>query len=213
MASLRNAVKRRTHKERSQPSNRKSLGILEKHKDYVKRARFYNEKKELTRKLALEAALKNPEEFNKGMVGKSLNAFGQHFEDDEEFTDEQNRVLGDKNLAYLENLRVMLKREIKDMEQAVHFRNTSTKRRHMRFNNDGTPEEVDNCLEVKEANDENETEDRLAQRKERLLKTEQLIAHARLERNLNDKSRESVKVLDATESRPAVFKWKVKRNR
>ena len=34
MSSLRNAVKRVTHKERAQPAARKRFGLLEKHKDY-----------------------------------------------------------------------------------------------------------------------------------------------------------------------------------
>eukprot|EP00505_MAST-04D_sp_SCG-Rhode-Island_P006464 Stramenopile-MAST_4_protein_6464 len=45
MSSLRNAVKRKTHKERAQPSKRAKFGLLEKSKDYRLRARDYRRKK------------------------------------------------------------------------------------------------------------------------------------------------------------------------
>src|SRR5690242_18802110 len=68
MSSLRNAVKRKTHKERSQPSERKKIGLLEKHKDYVLRAKDYNKKTERIKKLQLKAAFRNPNEFYYKMI-------------------------------------------------------------------------------------------------------------------------------------------------
>ena len=62
-SSLRNAVKRRTHKERSQPRGRKNLGLLEKHKDYVKRAKDFHRKEDALRKLREKAAFRNPDEY------------------------------------------------------------------------------------------------------------------------------------------------------
>lgn len=62
-SSLKNSLHRRNHKERSQPTNRSRLGVLEKHKDYVLRARDYNSKKERLQKLKEKAALRNKDEF------------------------------------------------------------------------------------------------------------------------------------------------------
>lgn len=44
MSSLANSVKRKTHKERSQPAARQKFGLLEKKKDYVERAKDFHKK-------------------------------------------------------------------------------------------------------------------------------------------------------------------------
>ena len=50
-SSLRNSLHRRNHKERSQLSHRQRVGILEKHKDYVLRARDYHSKQDRIKRL------------------------------------------------------------------------------------------------------------------------------------------------------------------
>ncbi len=60
---MRNAVKRVTHKERSQPADRKRFGLLEKHKDYVERAKDYKKKQSQLSSLKKKASAKNPDEF------------------------------------------------------------------------------------------------------------------------------------------------------
>jgi U3 small nucleolar RNA-associated protein 11 len=76
MSSLRNSLHRRNHKERGQLAHRKRLGILEKHKDYVVRAKDYNSKKERIRKLKQNAGARNKDEFYFGMVGKKTQVRG-----------------------------------------------------------------------------------------------------------------------------------------
>ena len=78
MSSLRNAVKRKTHKERSQPEARRRLGLLEKHKDYSERTRDYHRKKEKIDVLKRKAAQRNPDEFAFGMIRSSVGADGAH---------------------------------------------------------------------------------------------------------------------------------------
>ena len=70
MSSLRNAVKRVAHKERAQPSARRGKGLLEKHGDYIERARDFQKKRKRIDRLREKAREKNPDEFYQAMVGK-----------------------------------------------------------------------------------------------------------------------------------------------
>ncbi|KAL9934521.1 hypothetical protein V8E36_006296 [Tilletia maclaganii] len=66
--ALRNVIQRRNHKERSQPSHRKKLGLLEKHKDYIQRARDHHEKRDRLKRLREKAEMRNKDEFYFGMI-------------------------------------------------------------------------------------------------------------------------------------------------
>jgi U3 small nucleolar RNA-associated protein 11 len=69
-SSFRNVGKshRRTHRERAQPRGRAHLGLLEKKRDYLRRARDFHRKDARLRVLREKAATRNPDEFYYGMV-------------------------------------------------------------------------------------------------------------------------------------------------
>ena len=83
---MRNAIKRKTHKERSQPAARTKYGLLEKKKDYVLRARDFHKKEDAIKRLNRKAAERNPDEFYFAMQNKKTKE-GVH----EERTTEQNK--------------------------------------------------------------------------------------------------------------------------
>jgi len=70
MASFTKAKKsfQKNHKERSQLKSRNKLGLLEKHKDYVLRAKDYHSKQDRLKWLREKALNKNPDEFYFKMV-------------------------------------------------------------------------------------------------------------------------------------------------
>ncbi|KAG5654707.1 hypothetical protein H0H81_007463 [Sphagnurus paluster] len=79
-SSLRNSIHRRNHKERSQLAHRSKLGILEKHADYVKRARDYHSKQDRLTRLKQKAAEKNKDEFYFSMRNEKTKG-GVHIKD------------------------------------------------------------------------------------------------------------------------------------
>ncbi|KFD56194.1 hypothetical protein M514_02972 [Trichuris suis] len=92
MSSLRNANKSvgRVHRERSQPSNRRHLGELEKKRDYKKRAAAYSQNQNAIRKLRRKALERNPDEFYFHMVNSKIED-GMHREKPKE-KDEDTEV-------------------------------------------------------------------------------------------------------------------------
>ncbi|KAF8666330.1 U3 small nucleolar RNA-associated protein 11 [Rhizoctonia solani] len=104
---LRNSLHRRTHKERSQLAHRSKLGILEKHKDYVLRARDYRSKRDRLRTLKLKAETKNKDEFYFGMNGKKTEK-GVEYRDrggEGALPEDMVKVLKSQDEGYLRTVR------------------------------------------------------------------------------------------------------------
>jgi U3 small nucleolar RNA-associated protein 11 len=128
-SSMRNAVHRRTHRERAQPLERQRLGLLEKHKDYSLRAKDYNKKKATLKSLREKAANRNEDEFYFGMMsrkgpGSSLTR-GRKVFDGTVANDRGNkaldmetvRLLKTQDVGYLRTMRNIVRKEVAELEE------------------------------------------------------------------------------------------------
>ncbi len=123
MSSLSNAVKsQKTHRERRQPEARANLGLLEKKKDYRLRAKDYNDKKRVLKRLRQKALNKNPDEFYFHMSNSKL-VDGVHKEKskEEELTPEQVKLLQTRDLTYIISKRTAEKRKIERLQATLHL--------------------------------------------------------------------------------------------
>eukprot|EP00246_Nothoceros_aenigmaticus_P007775 TRINITY_DN2184_c0_g1_i1.p1 TRINITY_DN2184_c0_g1~~TRINITY_DN2184_c0_g1_i1.p1 ORF type:complete len:151 (-),score=23.59 TRINITY_DN2184_c0_g1_i1:480-932(-) len=102
MSSLRNAVKRRTHKERSQPAQRSRLGLLEKRKDYLLRAKDFHKKETTIQTLKQKAAERNPDEFYFGMINsQTVGGIHRPKKQGKGYTQEELLLMKTQDIKYL----------------------------------------------------------------------------------------------------------------
>lgn len=133
MSSLRNAVKRKTHKERSQPEARKKFGLLEKHKDYVLRAKDFNKKRDRIQALRLKAALRNPDEFYFGMNSVKTRE-GVHVLDNAPKLDHDTaQLMKTQDLAYVNMKRAMDTKKSERLRANLHRLDEAPSNKHTIF--------------------------------------------------------------------------------
>ncbi|KAK9764669.1 hypothetical protein K7432_007656 [Basidiobolus ranarum] len=121
MSSLRNSVHRRTHRERSQPGARTKLGLLEKHKDYVLRAKDYHSKQNRLKGLREKAYFKNPDEFYYKMINTKTKKGVHIAERNEQFTAEFLKLLKTQDVNYVTHLRDISKKKLGKIKEGLHF--------------------------------------------------------------------------------------------
>lgn len=121
MSSMRNAVARRPHKERSQPESRQKWGLLEKHKDYSLRAKDYNQKKQKLNILQQKTKEKHPDEFAFGMLSAGSATQGKHGQRGTEnrLSHDAVKLLKTQDAGYLRNVAQRTRRELEKAEQEV----------------------------------------------------------------------------------------------
>lgn len=138
MSSLRNVIHRREHQERAQPSFRKKLGLLEKHQDYVKRARDFHKKEKVLKGLQEKADLRNPDEFYFGMVNaQTSKKDGKHLikSRDAKFKRDELMLLQDRDEKYLGCMLNVEQRKIEKLSNAAIV-TTAKPRKHVLFVDD-----------------------------------------------------------------------------
>ena len=102
MSSLKNLVKTRTYRERAQPKARAKLGMLEKHKDYVKRARDFHQKEDAINKMKEKASFKNQDEFYfKMQKSRTKDGVAQLKKLDKGLTMDAVKILKSQDLGYV----------------------------------------------------------------------------------------------------------------
>jgi U3 small nucleolar RNA-associated protein 11 len=139
MSNYRNVLSgtRRAHRERSQPLARAKFGLLEKHSDYVERAKNYHTKEKTLKQLALKASLRNPDEFYFGMLKESTKD-GIHIKQRENPLQNKKckELIGMKkqDINYLSMKEQQQKSKIeKDMEQLQGLSVPASERHHIIF--------------------------------------------------------------------------------
>eukprot|EP00794_Sanderia_malayensis_P000340 gene340-973_t len=123
MSSLRNAQKgrQRQYKERGQLSNRKHLGLLEKHKDYVARARDYHKKEKQLRILRRKASERNPDEFYFKMVNQKTKEGVHTISKNKNYTADQLKLMKTQDLNYVNMKRNVERKKIEKLQGELHF--------------------------------------------------------------------------------------------
>ncbi|PON37903.1 Small-subunit processome, Utp [Trema orientale] len=229
MSSLRNAISRRAHKERAQPDARKKFGLLEKHKDYVERAKAYHKKEETLRRLKEKAAFRNPDEFYFKMI-KTRTVDGVHKVESEanKYTPEELMLMKTQDMGYVLQKVQSERKRIDKLTAMLHSLDNQPSNRKVYFAEDredakeiqsraskpGIPIASDNIpARIKRKTVASYRE--LEARKNRANELEKIFMDMTMQKELQKKGRKRKlredEILSPT-SRP-VYKWRAERKR
>ncbi|KAJ9179021.1 hypothetical protein P3X46_010851 [Hevea brasiliensis] len=229
MSSLRNAIPKRAHKERSQPHSRKKYGLLEKHKDYVVRAKAFHKKEETLRRLKEKAAFRNPDEFYFKMI-KTRTVHGVHRPESQanKYTHEELMLMKTQDIGYVLQKLQSEKKKIEKLTAILHSLDIQPSNRHIYY-----AEDREEARELKSRSSENKiviaSDDvpndikrkttssyrELEARKNRVNQLEKVYADMALQKELQKKGRKRKLHEDeiVCPTSKSVYKWRSERKR
>ncbi|KAJ4827856.1 hypothetical protein Tsubulata_013003 [Turnera subulata] len=229
MSSLRKAIPRRAHKERAQPQSRKKFGLLEKHKDYVVRAKAFHQKEDTLRRLREKAEFRNPDEFYFKMIN-TRTVGGVHRPEIEanKYTHEELKLMKTQDIGYILQKMQSEKKKIERLTASLHSLDSQPSSKHIYF-----AEDREEAEEIKSLSSEHEmmidSEDipddikrktasayrELEARRNRLNQLEKVYMDMALQKELQKKGKRRKlredEIVSPTD-RP-VYKWKSERKR
>ncbi|KAK8948639.1 putative U3 small nucleolar RNA-associated protein 11 [Platanthera zijinensis] len=137
MSSLRNAYRGRAHKERAQPQARKKFGLLEKHKDYVERAKSFHKKEDTLQKLWEKASFRNPDEFYFKMINSRV-VDGVHRPKTEanKYSHEELMLMKTQDIGYVLQKLQSEKKKIDRLNAALHAIDNKPPNKHVYYAED-----------------------------------------------------------------------------
>lgn len=137
MSSFKNAISRRAHKERAQPSSRKKFGLLEKHKDYVVRAKAFHKKEEALQRLKEKASFRNPDEFYFQMI-KTRTVNGVHKPESQanKYTQEELMLMKTQDLGYVLQKLQSERKKVEKLTAVLHSVDDHPSNKHIYYAED-----------------------------------------------------------------------------
>lgn len=220
----------KTHRERHQPEERQQLGLLEKKKDYRRRAQDYNEKQQTLKILRKKALNKNPDEFYHHMINSKIDNGGVHHEKNKEVEDSEEQLLlmRTQDLKYVTLKRNQEKKKIEKLQASLNLMSVDSKKnnQHIRFvknleSNESVQKQTtqvpDFDLEALASASEQKKSlyKELAKRINR--ERELAIIQQKLEMKRHVEGKKSVippkRIKRATRVRPAIYQWQYERKK